>query len=66
MLRVGTIPNVVHLEGIDVLVGAILIVRDAAIVAEARPGEGGGTRASGREKPIAHAEVSTMAPGEPF
>ena len=40
MLRAGAVSDVVHVHRVDVLVGAVLVVRDTTVVAEAAPGVG--------------------------
>ena len=47
VLCAGTIANIIHPERVDVLVGTILPMRDATVVAEATPAEGRGSRAAG-------------------
>ena len=59
MLRAGAVSDVVHVHRVDVLIGPILVVRDAAVVAEATPGVGTRPRASGGEEEVGDLEIST-------
>ena len=52
MLRTSTVSNVVHVHRVDILVGPILVMSDAAVVADATPCVGGCSGARGGEEEV--------------